>query len=244
LSGSIPSKKPPQSLLKYNYEIIDKYWDWRFNGTKQGISSITAVKNQIGCGACYAFSAVQEIESMAFLYNKNTKRYPILLSPQEAIDCTYGCDGGETGLVYQMAWQGIQSETSYPYVREKRNCTANKALDVAVVPDYSWFQNTEDEMMKHVATVGPFSVAVCANGWFEYQNGILTNATYCNEDEPDSINHYAQITGFSTMKGIPVWHVRNSWGADWGVDGYIYLKRGINLSAITRFVTWCNAYYK
>lgn len=30
-----------------------------------------------------------------------------------------------------------------------------------------------------------------------------------------SIDHCVQITGFSTVNGLPVWNVRNSWGADW-----------------------------
>jgi hypothetical protein len=37
-----------------------------------------------------------------------------------------------------------------------------------------------------------------------------------------SINHCVQVTGVNVKDGY--WIVRNSWGEDWGANGYIQLK--------------------
>jgi len=38
--------------------------------------------------------------------------------------------------------------------------------------------------------------------------------------------HSAKITGWGTQDGVPYWLVANSWGADWGENGYFKIARG------------------
>ena len=40
------------------------------------------------------------------------------------------------------------------------------------------------------------------------------------------MDHCVQVIGYDAKKKI--WTVRNQWGANWGVDGYIQLKAGQN----------------
>eukprot|EP00937_MAST-01D_sp_MAST-1D-sp2_P000665 g665.t1 len=48
--------------------------------------------------------------------------------------------------------------------------------------------------------------------------------------------HEVVIVGWgvdnSTTPHMPYWHVKNSWGADWGDEGYFKIKRGANTSGI------------
>ncbi|KAG8592485.1 hypothetical protein GDO81_000521 [Engystomops pustulosus] len=77
------------------YEKVDEgiplplRFDWRDKNL------VTGVKNQLDCGACWAFSIVGAIES-AYAIKGNVLED---LSVQQVIDCSYldkGCDGGST----------------------------------------------------------------------------------------------------------------------------------------------------
>jgi len=94
-------------------------------------------------------------------------------------------------------------------------------------------QKATDEtttMLTYVAERGPVSVCVDAAPWQYYTGGVLKT---CGS----SIDHAVQATGFGVQSGTEVWNVRNSWGADWGEQGYIWLERGKNLCQIATIVT-------
>jgi len=61
--------------------------DWRNTGT------LTDVKNQEQCGSCWAFSAIETLESREKLAGNDL----VVLSEQELVDCDkvdHGCQGG------------------------------------------------------------------------------------------------------------------------------------------------------
>ena len=62
----------------------------------------------------------------------------------------------------------------------------------------------------------PISVAVGANTWDDYRNGIMSHCTKL------VLNHGVLVVGVTDN----FWRVKNSWGTSWGEDGYIRLARG------------------
>ena len=60
---------------------------------------------------------------------------------------------------------------------------------------------------------GPVTVRVAGTGWKDYGSGIFTN---CDS----KVNHAVLLVGFSQEGN---WIVKNSWGPDWGEQGYIQL---------------------
>nr|KAF6464700.1 cathepsin F [Rousettus aegyptiacus] len=43
---------------------------------------------------------------------------------------------------------------------------------------------------------------------------------------PWLIDHAVLLVGYGNRSDIPFWAIKNSWGTDWGEEGYYYLHRG------------------
>merc|ERR1712238_535867 len=84
--------------------------------------------------------------------------------------------------------------------------------------------NSYLELLHAVATKGPVVVNVAASqGWQSYQGGIFTDL----DEEQRDLNHVVVVEGYGTdpLTHQHFWLVRNSWGPQWGEQGYIRLHR-------------------
>ena len=43
-----------------------------------------------------------------------------------------------------------------------------------------------------------------------------------------AVNHGVVIVGWGVLNGIDFWIVRNTWGTNWGLAGYVLIQRGVN----------------
>lgn len=91
-------------------------------------------------------------------------------------------------------------------------------------------RNDAHAMMEALATVGPQSISVAANSqWSDYESGIVQNnySTVATNMSWQEINHAVQMVGYGHDMDLNMnyWIVRNSWGTNYGEQGYIRLDR-------------------
>ena len=95
--------------------------DWRKFRTESGLPVTTPVKNQGGCGSCWAFAAATVLESHLAIYTGKL----FTLSTQELVSCvpnnincggTGGCEGSTGEMAYDyISKHGIVEESSMRY---------------------------------------------------------------------------------------------------------------------------------
>jgi len=196
----------------------------------------TPIYNQGECGSCGAFTATETIETYFYLGSGTL----VPLSIEQIVDCDtsdYGCEGGfpTTAYEYVESAGGIEPASDYPYIAEggqSGNCSVNSADFVCTVTSISAVTGeTGLYSQLSVASGGPVSVCVDASSWPSYQGGVLTQ---CGTN----VDHCVQLVGYQGYGAAgSYWIVRNSWGADWGEQGYIYVEIGQDLCSIGDYAT-------
>jgi len=203
-------------------------FDWNQKGV------VTPVYNQQQCGSCWAFSATETIESYCALAGKGLQQ----LSMQQIVSCDNtadGCNGGWTYAAYEYVEKagGIETYQEYPYSAESGSCQYDNRPDVDISGWSYVTESDENVMLNWVSKNGPVSVCVAAEAWQGYEAGEVMTASECS----GGVDHCVQVTGYGTENGESVWNVRNSWGAGWGNQGYIWVQRGANACQIAGTVT-------
>jgi C1A family cysteine protease len=203
-------------------------WDWRTQGV------VTAVKNQEQCGSCWAFSATEGVESAWKMAGHTLD----ILSPQQIVDCDTsdaGCDGGDLPTAFAYVHkEGLETEKAYPYKGVDETCKY-KAADVdARISGFQYATTSRNEPAMQTASYahGPLSICVDAETWQTYTGGIITSN--CGQ----SLDHCVQIVGWATSNNVDYWIIRNSWGTDWGISGYLYVARNKNLCGVADEATY------
>ena len=192
--------------------------DWREKGV------VSDVKDQGGCGSCWAFSATEVVESAVAIATGTLKK----LAPQQYVDCapnpddcggTGGCEGSTQWLAFNYSvGAGLAAESDYPYRGRDGMCKAQMAASAHISGYQRLPANDYAALMNAVATVGPVAISVDA-GWMMYEEGVYSSA--CGS----TIDHAVGLVGYGSDNGEDYWLVRNSWGSGWGEKGYIRIKR-------------------
>jgi len=235
LFGEIEVQKPMKKLT-------DSSLDWRT------MNGVTPVKDQGQCGSCWAFSAVQTVESAYLMDHNNTDASTFLLSEQQVVSCDTtdaGCNGGDlpSAFDYVESAGGLTTETAYPYTSgdgDSGTCksfspmigTTPKAYRYAT-PTCTGSCNNQDEgtLAANMATVGPIGICVNAARWQNYAGGVMSKKS-CGSHKYRKLDHCVQLVGFESIDDSGYWIVKNSWASDWGEDGYIYLAYGSNTCGV------------
>jgi len=203
---------------------IPSEFDWRQKG------AVTHVKNQGQCGSCWSFSTTGSTEGANFLKTGQL----VSLSEQNLIDCSVsygnnGCNGGlmDYAFEYIINNRGIDTEASYPYqTAGPLTCQYNAANKGGSLTGYTDVTSGDENALLNAAVKEPVSVAIDAShNSFQFYSGGVYYESACSSTQLD---HGVLVVGWGSENGQDFWWVKNSWGASWGLNGYIKMSRNQN----------------
>jgi len=238
-----PTKLSPRAVKNYLLERrLPLRWDWRDMGV------VTPVKNQGGCGACYATSVVAMIETKQSIRKNGLSDN---LSVQQILDCkteASGCNGGDPADVLNWLngtyvcrfkywypnhcrWRKpkLTTEIRYPNVYRDQFCKRSKVRGGTVqIQDYFCkYGISELDILHYIHTYGPVTVAVDSTSWIDYVGGVI------HHNCGGGVNHAVVIVGYEVLDDhTPRYIIKNSWGSEFGDRGYVYVQIGHGLCGI------------
>ncbi|KAG8494125.1 hypothetical protein CXB51_011847 [Gossypium anomalum] len=219
-SSNKVSKKSNRYVPRVGEELPASI-DWREKG------AVVPVKDQGSCGSCWAFSTVGAVEGI----NQIVTGDLIPLSEQELVDCdtsyNEGCNGGLMDYAFEFIIKngGIDTEEDYPYTGHDGRCDSyrQKTAKVVTIDSYEDVPQNNEGALKKALASQPVSVAIEAGGraFQLYASGIFNGI--CGTQ----LDHGVVAVGYGTENGKDYWIVRNSWGNQWGEEGYIRMERNL-----------------
>ncbi len=190
-------------------------FDWR----RMVSGGLQPIRNQGGCGSCWAFSVTAVLESLHMIKFGHSN---LDLAEQTLVSTCSGagnCSGGYFDAFDYLKNPGLPNESSDPYRASNTSCKSSLAAAAKIVRwSYVGHENREpttDELKAAILKYGPISVEV--NGSFgAYSGGVF------NRCVSGSSNHMVTLEGWDDTD--QAWIMRNSWGTSWGENGYMRIK--------------------
>ncbi len=226
LCGALPvSREYAESrfmTLQKTGQLPAKF-DWRNNSGNW----VTPVKNQGNCGSCWDFSAIAQVESWWKIHNN----YPdslIDLSEQFVLSCTEGsCDGWQVSYALDFIRDtGVPTESCFAYEADDEipcsDACENWTDEVVKIPGWGFVTLDEAiiDIIKEAVYRHPVSASYTVYDDFYYYN----SGVYEPVSNVPSGAHAILIVGWDDE--LQCWICKNSWGENWGEDGYFRIKWG------------------
>jgi C1A family cysteine protease len=202
--------------------------DWR---NKDGVNWVSPILNQGNCGSCVAFSTIGTLETQMNI----TSGIPGF-NPTYSAEALFMCGGAscESGWEPSDAAQYLQStgvpdEACMPYTSgatgndvacsEACSDMASRSLKITGYshPSGGLFGGGGANAVKAALQNGPVVTTMTVYSDFLYYSGGVYKHTTGSEEG----GHAVSIVGFDDTQ--QAWIVRNSWGPDWGANGFVYV---------------------
>lgn len=217
---SFPSLQRDQIIMNFKDDVPDTV-DWREKGI------VNEIKDQGNCGACWAFGTIQACESAYALANGKLNS----CSEQNLIDCCTpmcsGCNGGFESRALDFILQKqnglLNSENEYPYEAAEGTCRFDESKGINQIKSYIHGRQGDEDYLKTLSAQGVLDIAIdCSQASFQLYTGGIYDEPSCYKF---AVNHAVGLIGYGTENGIDYWLVRNTFGKNWGEDGYIRMIR-------------------
>ena len=132
---------------------------------------------------------------------------------------------------------GLNDESSYPFYPQNLNRMGNYGVDALYTNngysiDSVYYLSTNDEIKSHIMEHGAAAAMIYSD---EYSYATVTSGynSYYHGDASAKVNHGITLVGWddnyskNNFEKVPAhdgaWLVKNSWGPNWGDNGYFWL---------------------
>lgn len=198
---------------------LPKHFDWN------DYFELQPIRNQGSCGSCWAFSVTAVVESLYWIKNGSGNNNWYDLAEQTLVSncCSAGsCSGGYFSALDYIRDKGLPHEKNDPYKAQNSSCKKAAPLQRIIEWSYVGDNNrgpTIDQIKTAIFLYGPVSVDVNAS-FGNYGSGVF------NSCGATGSNHMVVLDGWTdddtySQNGGGYWRMRNSWGKDWGDNGYM-----------------------
>jgi C1A family cysteine protease len=176
---------------------------------------------------------------------------PVNFSPQQLVDCStsygnYGCSGGlfQPSVKYFTAQSGkIATLASYPYTAKQGSCktTGLNQVNLGTIKYTDITQGDEKGLADALVKYGPMFIGlhVSDDAFMFYKSGVV-KINNCKNGRGDMEHALALVGyGYDNSLKLSYWIIKNSWGADWGENGYVRLAKDAgNMCGVTTLASW------
>lgn len=223
---------------------IPDSFDWR---TVAG-ECIGPVSNQGSCGSCWAVSSAGAgSDRQCIACKKNGHACYVEFSPETLVACAVsnGCGGSQLDVPYQyMMGNGIPPLSSVPYTSGPGtvpSCSSvtNQAQGMPLLKaspltttgfggDFTIPSQGDviTSMKREIMQNGPITAGMTVfKDFANYRGGVYQPMSYkVLGSNPVVGGHALELIGWGNEDGMDYWLVKNSWGTEWGLDGYFKMK--------------------
>jgi len=223
----------------------DDQFDWR---KKDGQNWLTPVVTQGDCGSCYTISTVHMLTARNRIRKGSLSEPSFSVSfPLYCSEYNQGCDGGYGFL--QSKWTedvGLIPEHCAPFSQGGGSCQVVSDCNLGdkryratrhhYVGGYyggSDADSIRTELVEHGPLVMSFEPK---EDFMYYKDGIYKSSPNKIHQEWEQVDHAVLLIGYGKEKNAPYWTMQNSWGDDWGENGYFRMARGSDESGCESIV--------
>ena len=238
VSGALPDKISANALAKWGGNIGSLPTSFSWSGWDGlytiGTNYMTPVRDQGGCGSCWAFASIGGMEAQ-YQINKGNPSTGIDLSEQNVLQCSGGsCSGWYMSSTLDfLKTSGTPDEGCNPYNAADHLCGTGRCSDYLSrtykITGWSWISTDTATIKYNLYNHGPVMVWMPVfddfpwwepDFWRYYYYGHNTSGSYGG--------HFVVIVGWYGDESNGWWIARNSWGTGggdtyYGQGGYFYM---------------------
>jgi parallel beta-helix repeat protein len=209
-------------------EDLPSYFSWT---DYKNIDYSTSIKDMGGIWGCEAFAIVAAMEAIAQI--RLGFPFECDLSEAHLLFCSnlWNLNSGiEEGLNYAMT-HGVPDEGCWPWPKKKgdyphQNNWSNWEDRVMKITGWDWIDNDIDSIKEALITYGPVIAHMeTYRDFLFYQGGVYSYKWGKNLEG----SHWITIFGYkddADVRGGGYWIAKNSYGKDWGENGWLNIKYG------------------